>query len=470
MKSERCENRAKDRSRERGTATLTAVMIMGLLALFTAASLSRVTTEAMVMGNDYAHTQAFYASQASLELMSRNFNKVFDVQLRPTAADIARIENDTPNIDGFTFNQLVTQMASSSSHPIEDGPFSGLISLRTPWRLQAIATYANGAQVQLTRTFFNHQIPIFQFGIFYNDDMEIYPGPNFNFGGRVHSNGHLFLAAGSNLYFRSRVTAHGEIVRDISRSGKTLADGDWTGKVWVADAANVFRELLVGEASVLGGPDTVPDNPNMPDGAPNANWSQDLKLFSGNLLARQPELRLPLQIGTDEDPIEIIKRGKPSDNALLRDSRFFNNPGIRVSLSDSQARLPGGTGGVRLDGVYGGVAGYLPPAMNGGLYQATRFNPHRIYTATSYDNNPRETWIKVELVTRNAATLTPEAVDITADILSLGFTEAAPQLGFPSNSSPTTTNPQNDRGADNRAIIKLQRYVIPGPPIKVAAG
>ncbi|HET9530911.1 MAG TPA: hypothetical protein VFQ92_11195 [Blastocatellia bacterium] len=140
MTFERTENKRADRGPERGTATLTAVMIMGLLALFTAASLSRVTTEAMVMENDYSHTQAFYASQASLELMSRNFNKIFDVQLRPTAADLVKIENDKPGIDGFNFDQRVVQMASSSSHPIEDGPFSGLVSLRTPWRLQAVAT------------------------------------------------------------------------------------------------------------------------------------------------------------------------------------------------------------------------------------------------------------------------------------------------------------------------------------------
>ena len=42
--------------------------------------------------------------------------------------------------------------------------------------------------------------------------MEIHPGPNFNFGGRVHANGNLFMMSGSNLYFRSRVTAVGEVV------------------------------------------------------------------------------------------------------------------------------------------------------------------------------------------------------------------------------------------------------------------
>ena len=60
---------------ERGTASLTAVLILALLSLFTAATLHKVTTESVMMGNDYANTKAFYAAQASLELMSRNFNK-----------------------------------------------------------------------------------------------------------------------------------------------------------------------------------------------------------------------------------------------------------------------------------------------------------------------------------------------------------------------------------------------------------
>src|SRR4030095_10685634 len=94
MSIERCEDPidcGEGRPDERGTATLTAVLILGLLAVFTAATLARVTTEALVMGNDYSTTQSFYAAQASLELMSRNFNKIFDVQLRPSQADLDRI-------------------------------------------------------------------------------------------------------------------------------------------------------------------------------------------------------------------------------------------------------------------------------------------------------------------------------------------------------------------------------------------
>jgi hypothetical protein len=216
-----CAARVSGSAADRGTATLTAVMILALLAIFTAASLSRVTTEAIVMGNDYSNTQSFYAAQASLELMSRNFNDVFNVRLSPNATDLAFIRNNKPDISDFTFDQAIEQTSPSAPRPIDEGPFAGLISLRDPWRLDAVATYPNGAQVQLTRTFYNHRIPIFQFGIFYDDDLEIHPGPPFAFGGRVHSNRHIFMMSGNTLFFDSRVTAAGEVIYDVSRDGRT---------------------------------------------------------------------------------------------------------------------------------------------------------------------------------------------------------------------------------------------------------
>ncbi len=481
MKTDRCgwQIASAGLQDQRGGATLTALLILGLLTIFTAASLSRVTTEALIMGNDYSNTQAFYASQASLELMSRNFNKIFDTQLRPSNADLARIRASTPLIDGFTFAQDILSGASST-RPIEDGPFSGLVSLRTPWELQSVATYANGSQAQLTRTFYNHQIPIFQFGIFYNDDMELHPGPNFNFGGRVHANGNLFMMSGSNLYFRSRVTAFGEIVRDTSRMGARSGGANWSwgtwngaswdnGKVWVADSAGTFREVLRGSVVQATNPNTQPTDPDMPNWAPNTNWGQDLKVFSGNLLAKQPALRLPLQIGTNDDPIEIVKRGIDGESAILRDSRYYNKPGIRISLTDSQSRLPGGTGGVRLDGkddglgaasgstanAADGTKGYQPKTMNDG-YKAKRVNGHRLYTGASYTDGgmpaDRENWIKVEIVTLNNA-LQPVAKDVTEDFLSLGMTHK---------------DPGGLNIGDDRAIVKIQRYEMVGPPLKVA--
>jgi hypothetical protein len=461
---------------QRGSATLTSVLIMALMAMFCAAALSRVTSEALITGNDYAHTQAFYAAQASLEQMSRDFNNIFNVQIKPTTADLTRIKNNKPGISSFQFVQDIVQDAASSPKPIDDGPFSGLISTRTPWHIQSVATYDSGAQVQLTRTFYNHQIPLFQFGIFYNDDMEIHPGPNFNFGGRVHSNRHLFMAAGNTLTFRSRVTAAGEIVRDTSkmgaRQGNSSSGWQWDGTVQVADAAGVNQPVTVGSVRQASG--VQASNPDLPNWTNNSTWSTDSALFNGNLLARQQVLKLPLQIGTNNDPIELIRRGKSTDDDVLRDSRYYNKPGIRVCLSDSQSRLPGGAGGIRLDGAGDGLGGnsgsraattdgtrgYQPVAM--GAYQAKRFNGNRMYTGASYTTGGmpanRQTWIKIEVITLDPDTYAPIATDRTADFLSLGMTDVTTVLRDSSN------NPLGD----SRAIFKMQRYEIRGAPLKVA--
>jgi hypothetical protein len=54
-------------------------------------------------------------------------------------------------------------------------------------------------------------IPLFQFAIFYNMDLEINPGPNMTVNGRVHSNYELYAQPGSTLTFEGNVTAAGEI-------------------------------------------------------------------------------------------------------------------------------------------------------------------------------------------------------------------------------------------------------------------
>ena len=50
-------------------------------------------------------------------------------------------------------------------------------------------------------------IPVFQFAIFYNVDLEVEPGPNMTVTGRVHSNGNIYQVPGATLTFQSPVSA-----------------------------------------------------------------------------------------------------------------------------------------------------------------------------------------------------------------------------------------------------------------------
>lgn len=489
-----------DDPNQRGSAIVIAVFILVLLSAFVALALSRTATEAAAIGNETSEARTFYAAQGSLEMMTRNFNKVFETRLSPADTDFNPLR--TAAVPGFTtsqytFNQEVDLVGDQVVTTIDTGLFAGLSATQDKWRLRTTATAArSGIQVQLTRNILNNLIPIFQFGIFYNDDMELHPGARFDFGGRVHSNGSLFLMSRdtAGIYFSSRVSAVGEIITDINRNGKAW-DSDWGENVQILNGTG-YVQLTHDKGSALTTPANGtalfrdPDKPlyntDMPTVYKSANWSANEATFGGNLLARQKSLDLPIKIASTNagralDYVELIKRGKDvgdlynaggtptapiiapvtadkADTEVTVSERYYDKKGIRITIADSKAKLPGcasvGTAvcGKRLDGdaagntqgTVSGARGYLPLPMKDG-YQATRLNGERLRTSAG------EVWIKIELVDKNA-TNAVVPTDVTEDILSLGVTEAAPFASLITSYG----------SKDTRSVIKLQRFAIPG--------
>jgi hypothetical protein len=495
-------------NRQEGSASVIALLVMALLLAFVALAISRTTSETVAAANDTAETKTFEAANASLEIMTRNFNKIFEVKLVPDPADLAAVKTLTPpGFDSqYDFQQDIRQTKATEVVVMTGERFQGLNSLRDEWQLDTTATdKVNGVQVALRRKFFNDRIPIFQFGIFYDDDLEFHPGPRFDFGGRVHSNGNLFLTAQTGLYFSSKVTATKNIFTDVGKNGTSYTA--WGENVYVRNASGTYVQLKHDMGSVLTTPVNgapVTTNP-LPTAYKSAAWPTNQGLFQGNLLSDQPTLDLPLKInsqqnGTSLGLIELIKRGKsvgdlwndgtgtptsPSivpvttstaDDRITASERYYNKTGIRVSLADSKQKLPGCATaaaltpcGIRLDGDASGLGndpapgqprGYQPRAMQGTpAYQATRINGERFYQPS------KQVWIKIETVAYNATTQSYETRDITEDILSLGVTER------PSGTTGVSiTEPNyNSNGYDSRSIIKLQRFEIPGVQIVTSA-
>lgn len=502
-------------ARQKGSALVIAVFVLALISIFVTLALTRTAIEAAAVGNETAEGRTFYAAQGSLELMTRNFNKTFEVKINPSDADLAAVKTAlVPRLwEDYTFKPELDKTSNSMTVVLPGGEFAGLYAIRDNWRLRTTATDASGVQVQLTRNILNNRIPIFQFGIFYDDDLELYRPPRFGFGGRVHSNRHFFISPGSEgVYFDSRVTAAGQIITQSWRNGYTGDSGN--NQTYIKNASGVWKQLLPTKGSALnttsGASNNIfAGNPDLPPSQLNTNWTTDNSIFDGNLQSGVKELKLPLAVGVDTDLVEMVKRGKkvgdihnkngvvtavaPADvdNPIMTSERYANKPGIRISLSDSKAKLPGcatGTGltavtgdcGIRLDGDWEGKGndpdrtnstlwkrsrGYLPLAMSGG-YQATRVNGERLYTG-------QQAWIKVETVEYDASNETVVTKDITQEFLSLGVTEQAPEVveidnydETPPSSSLTATNAQSpSTGTDSRSIIKLQRFAIPGAPI-----
>jgi hypothetical protein len=489
---------------EDGSTIVLALLILVLLAAFVALAVTRSANEVIAVANDASETVTFTAAEASLETMTREFDKIFEEKLSPSPLDLQKVRNTVPvGFDNYTFQQSVEQVGQSRVVDLTGNFLKGLKALRDEWKFETVTTDRNsGVQVVLRRWIYNNRIPLFQFGVFYNDDMEFHPGPTFNFGGRVHSNGNIFLMANNGLYFSSKVTASREIITDVARNGTPWSN--WNDKVYIMNASGSYVQLSHCMGSVLtqaynetncttgiSTPVSVGTG-DYPTFYRNTNWNTYSAQFQGNLLSSQPRLDLPLRIASQGGLgyRELIRRGKEvgdlhnlngsivpvnsstADSFITKKERYANKPGIRITLADRKEMLPGcanpATGnavttpcGVRLDGDPSGngndasspqAAGYLPKPMSDG-YQATRVNGYRLITGgTTINGRPRQAWIKVELVGTDPTTNNVVTQDVTEHILSLGVTEAPPFAALI----------QGYGNADTRSIIKLQRFSIPG--------
>ncbi|MBI4473251.1 MAG: pilus assembly PilX N-terminal domain-containing protein [Acidobacteria bacterium] len=229
---------------------------------------------------------------------------------------------------------------------ISEGANAGLTAQVIPFDLDVVAKAGAGTEARLTRQVQVALIPVFQFGVFSDSDLSFFAGPQFNFGGRVHSNGNLFLAAGSGgTTLSQKVTTAAEVIRAELANG-VLTSVNHTGNVYVLRTSGscnplpgACRALAVSEASVTGGPGS----------SANSNWPTiSLSTYNGNILSQATggkPLTLPFA-GGDATPIEIIRRPPEDEDttSLIGRSRLANQASLRVFISDSVADLPGGTG------------------------------------------------------------------------------------------------------------------------------
>jgi Tfp pilus assembly protein PilX len=172
------------RKNEQGAALATSLLIMSALAAVSMTVLAVVTHEARIAGSDLKRTQTYYATAAGIEKMTNDFSDLFTKTASPTTTQINNVAAAYPSelvSDGFTFTKadgspnqsiVLDPGGTSQNVGIQSGPFAGLNATVTPYILTSTATHIDtGTQVTLQRTINNFLIPIFQFGMFSNEDL-----------------------------------------------------------------------------------------------------------------------------------------------------------------------------------------------------------------------------------------------------------------------------------------------------------
>ncbi len=398
------------RKSEQGAALVTSILILGMLCAITATVLAVVSKEAKIAGSDLRRTQAFYAASAGIEKMTADFSGLFQVTSRPTAAQLLNIQNSPPPellAEGYTMDQLIglddtalasmrlTQGITNGAYPrvtIPGGPFNGLSASVAPYILSSQATGTDGTQVALTRQMNNYLIPIFQFGMFSNDDISLHPGPAFSFNGRVHANGNIYV--NGNMTFLAKVTAANELVYDVTRNGVVRAGANVAVQVGGVRVPLTMGSMYLGPNIVGATTGQRGYFPGSPDGSINSSWDSTsvapatgaANQFAGQVQTRTTggtALMLPMQL-TGSSTREMIKRRTPSDPQVVRDSRYHSKSQIRILIDDETPAAADASGIPAGQGVALSTFDPVPlPNAGGGGRALWRINDDGTYRDTT---------------------------------------------------------------------------------------
>jgi len=457
----------KQSKNESGIALVITLLLMLLLLSLVSGFIVLVMSGQQLTGLTNGQTRAFYGAEAGMEKMTADLGTLFDSTYAPPAAALNAIALAPPaNLAGITY--IATDGTSgyklqypqdsngnplATSQTIKSGAYQGMVGLITPYTLTVTARTNSGAEVMLRRTTQTVGIPAFQFGVFCAKDCGFHAGPNFNFGGRVHTNGNLWLAegTGSTLTLSDKTTAFGEVIRQCIMNGQALTVGGWTGTVDITTAAggSPVRSLATTEGSVTG---------CSPTSGANSNWSTiSLTNYNSFLINHSTgvnkKLQLPIEILTNGQsfPIDIMRRptqGEAGNPALLGE-RYFSQASVKILLSDQAndiMQLPcidATTPPIDLSTLAVDTAGpviaypgwYVPTAANGGQIPIATSAANTLQTGASppagYTAGSNGYWVpkgrptitgflKVEI---QIGYLPPcgKWQDVTQEILNLGF-------------------------------------------------
>jgi hypothetical protein len=333
--------------REAGIALLTTILLMLLMSSLLIGFFLLITQGQKMSGLNNDYSRAFYASEAGMEKLTADLGTLFDKNYAPTAAQLAVISGAPPSLSGIQYLQFDGTSGYKLDYPGEPGapvanittiksgtsPYQGMTALATPYTLTVTARTQAGTEVKLQRTTQTVGIPMFQFGVFCDGDCSFFPGPNFNFGGRTHTNGNLFLASGATLWLSDKVTAVKDIIRTNLENGFPTTTGSYNGIVDVTTSPGSasYRALAYSEGSLVGTVGT----------AANTNWPTISQgYYNSNIVSGAKPLNLGIvTLGTNTKPVDIIRRPPPGDAVIVTQQRYFAQASVHILLSDNPADI-----------------------------------------------------------------------------------------------------------------------------------
>jgi hypothetical protein len=345
--------------KQSGIALITTLLLLLLMSAMVVGFILLVTEGQRLSGMNSDQSRAFYGAESGMEKLTADLGALFGTTYAPTGPQVDALMLKPPVLPastGVTYLDAAGLPSYSILYP-KDGngnpqaqfaqitsgssPYQGMTALETTYTLTVGALTTTGGEVKLQRSTQTVGIPLFQFGIFSDTDLSFFPGPNFNFGGRVHTNGNLFLDSGGpanatpldvgkvQLWLANPVTAAKDIFRDcLSNTNPENVGAQHPGSVEITKGGGSFQALGFGQGSRI----------SCISSGKNPNWPAISASFNGNLRSGVKPLNLTITLLGSSHPVDIIRRpvlNEKATNPGILGERYFAEASLRVLLSDN---------------------------------------------------------------------------------------------------------------------------------------
>lgn len=279
-----------------GFSILVFLTLLLMLSLLGINAILVSTSEVDIAGYELNSAMALNAAEAGLEKAAAEITDYYDKFGRPPDS----LPSGSLELGNYTVTYTVTKPGVTQQKVLETGAYRGLYSLSDEYVITSNATTPGvKAQTTLTQSLDAAVVPIYQFAVFYEGDLEIAPGPQMTLGGRVHSNNDMYLQSGNSLRIDSYTTAAGNIYHGRSPlSGKSDSYGD----VLIKDASGNYQNMESDDGSWLDASET--------------NWVDESISRWGGMVEDgdhgMTELELP--VVTSGEPKDMIGRSDAGSN------------------------------------------------------------------------------------------------------------------------------------------------------------
>jgi type II secretory pathway pseudopilin PulG len=212
----------RNRRRETGSILVTSVVVLVILASLSAALVTSVLAQNTQAVTNERKLRASALAEGATEVVEKQLLQGIS-NFVPLPAVGTKATGTVPFTDPNNANRTVAtvdyevQQVPNSSRTVVDT--TGLQTFFQEVSILADLDF-RGAHEKVRRLVEVAQIPLFQFAVFYNRDLEILPGPNMTLTGRIHSNRDIYIGSDNTLTINSPyLRAAGNIYRKRKNDG-----------------------------------------------------------------------------------------------------------------------------------------------------------------------------------------------------------------------------------------------------------